>query len=91
MKNEKSVLLTQKFNRLYPTGHSNFRIPVAVSEHRVFLERGQGSRLWDVDGNEYIDYLGAMGPSILGHRHPEYIQSLKEFMDEHSISVGSGQ
>jgi len=90
MKNEKSVLLTQKFNQLYPTGHSNFRIPVAVSQHRVFLERGQGSRLWDVDGNEYIDYLGAMGPSILGHRHPEYIQSLKDFMDEHSISVGSG-
>jgi len=90
MKNEKSILLTQKFNQLYPTGHSNFRIPVAVSEHRVFLERGQGSRLWDVDGNEYIDYLGAMGPSILGHRHPEYIQSLKEFMDERSLSVGSG-
>jgi glutamate-1-semialdehyde 2,1-aminomutase len=90
MKDEKSALLTQKFNQLYPTGHSNFRIPVAVSEHKVFLERGEGSRLWDVDGNEYIDYLGAMGPSILGHRHPEYIQSLKDFMDERSLSVGSG-
>jgi glutamate-1-semialdehyde 2,1-aminomutase len=90
MKNEKSVLLTQKFNQLYPTGHSNFRVPVAVSEHRIFLERGEGGRLWDVDGNEYIDFMGAMGPSILGHRHPEYIQALKDFMDERSLSVGSG-
>jgi glutamate-1-semialdehyde 2,1-aminomutase len=90
MKSEKSELLTQKFNQLYPTGHSNFRVPVSVSQHKVFLERGQGSRLWDVDGNQYIDYLGAMGPSILGHRHPEYIQSLKDFMDERSIAVGSG-
>ena len=54
MKNEKSILLTQKFNQLYPTGHSNFRVPVAVSEHRVFLERGEGGHLWDVDGNRYI-------------------------------------
>jgi len=33
----------------------------------IYVERGLGSRLWDVDGNEYIDYLMARGPLILGH------------------------
>jgi glutamate-1-semialdehyde 2,1-aminomutase len=90
MKNQKSVELTQKFNQLYPCGHSNFRVPLQATENRLFIERAQGSRLWDVDGNEYIDYLGAMGPSILGHRHPEYVEALKDFMDVQSVAVGSG-
>jgi glutamate-1-semialdehyde 2,1-aminomutase len=37
----------------------------------VFMNRGQGAYLFDVDGNRYIDYLGAYGPGILGHAHPE--------------------
>lgn len=36
-----------------------------------FIERGFGSRVWDVDGNEYIDYMSALGPIILGYAHPE--------------------
>ena len=35
-----------------------------------FFERGDGARIWDVDGNEYIDYLCSYGPILLGHRHP---------------------
>jgi glutamate-1-semialdehyde 2,1-aminomutase len=90
MSNRRNVELTEKFNRIYPTGHSNFRVPLEVTQNRVFLERAEGARLWDVDGNEYIDYLGAMGPSILGHRHPEYVESLKSFLDKRSVAVGSG-
>ncbi len=37
----------------------------------VFMTRGHGAHLWDVDGNRYIDYLAAYGPGILGHAHPE--------------------
>jgi len=37
----------------------------------VFMKRGQGPYLWDVDGNRYIDYLAAYGPGVLGHAHPE--------------------
>jgi glutamate-1-semialdehyde 2,1-aminomutase len=37
----------------------------------VFMNRGEGAYLWDVDGNRYIDYLAAYGPGILGHAHPE--------------------
>lgn len=36
----------------------------------AFIERGEGSRLWDIDGNEYIDFVAALGPIILGYCHP---------------------
>ncbi len=90
MKEATNQSLTQKFNQYFPGGHSNFRIPLQITENRIFIERARGSRLWDVEGREYIDYLGAMGPGILGHRHPEYIRSLKDFMEERSLAVGSG-
>ena len=35
-----------------------------------FFERGRGSRIWDVDGNEYIDFMCSYGPIVLGHAHP---------------------
>ena len=42
----------------------------------VFMKRGQGAHFWDVDGNKYIDYLGAYGPIILGHAHPAVTQAI---------------
>lgn len=39
----------------------------------LFIDRGAGSRFWDVDGNEYIDYVLSWGPLILGHAHPEVV------------------
>jgi glutamate-1-semialdehyde 2,1-aminomutase len=89
LKNEKSQALSDRFNEYYPGGHSNFRVPMAVTEHRLFIERAQGSHLWDVDGNEYIEFNGAMGPSFLGHRHPQWIADLKDVLDTSSTSFGS--
>lgn len=43
-----------------------------------FIERGEGSHIFDVDGNEYIDYVGSWGPLILGHRHPVVLDALTE-------------
>ena len=40
----------------------------------VFIERGEGARVWDADGNEYIDYLIGSGPMLLGHGHPEVLE-----------------
>jgi glutamate-1-semialdehyde 2,1-aminomutase len=45
-----------------------------------FIERGQGSRIFDADGNEYIDYVGSWGPLILGHRHPAILDALNDAM-----------
>jgi glutamate-1-semialdehyde 2,1-aminomutase len=47
----------------------------------LFIERGDGARLWDVDGNEYIDYMIAAGPGIFGQSEKEYIQALKDQLD----------
>jgi glutamate-1-semialdehyde 2,1-aminomutase len=43
-----------------------------------FIDRADGAYLWDVDGNQYIDYIGSWGPMILGHRHPEVLAALEE-------------
>lgn len=44
----------------------------------VYVERGAGSRIFDIDGNEYIDYVGSWGPLIMGHAHPEVVRALQE-------------
>jgi glutamate-1-semialdehyde 2,1-aminomutase len=43
-----------------------------------FFERGQGSRAWDADGKDYLDYVGSWGPLILGHAHPEVVRAVQE-------------
>src|SRR3954470_23855020 len=53
---------------------SPFRAKCAVP---LYFEDGRGSRLRDVDGNEYIDYALAWGPSILGHCHPNVVKALQ--------------
>jgi len=47
-----------------------------VGGHPLFISKGAGSKIFDVDGNEYIDYVGSWGPLILGHCHPEVIEAL---------------
>ena len=48
-----------------------------VGGEPIFIERGNGSRVWDVDGNEYIDYVCSWGPLILGHAHPGVVAAIK--------------
>src|SRR6516162_6356258 len=48
----------------------------------LFVESGQGSRLRDVDGNEYIDYLLGLGPMIFGHRPPRVTQAVVDFIQQ---------
>ncbi len=52
----------------------------AVGREPIFIARGEGGRLWDVDGNEYLDFVGSWGPLLLGHCHPEVIGALGEAM-----------
>jgi glutamate-1-semialdehyde 2,1-aminomutase len=51
----------------------------AVGGEPVFIERGAGSKMYDLDGNEYIDYCLSWGPLILGHAHPEIVQAIAEY------------
>jgi glutamate-1-semialdehyde 2,1-aminomutase len=48
----------------------------------LFISRGQGSRIYDVDGNQYIDYVCSWGPLILGHAHPKVVQALKKVVED---------
>lgn len=43
----------------------------------VYMERGEGYRVYDIDGNSYIDYVGSWGPLIMGHAHPEVVEAIK--------------
>jgi glutamate-1-semialdehyde 2,1-aminomutase len=50
----------------------------AVGGEPIVVDRAAGARLWDADGNEYIDYVGSWGALILGHAHPKVIQAITE-------------
>jgi glutamate-1-semialdehyde 2,1-aminomutase len=53
----------------------------AVGGQPFFINRASGSKIWDVDGNELIDYVGTWGPAILGHAHPKIISAIKAAAD----------
>ena len=50
----------------------------SVGGSPLFITRGKGSRIYDADGNEYIDYVGSWGPLLLGHAHPEIVAAVNE-------------
>ncbi len=59
----------------------------AVGGHPFFVNRAARAHIWDVDGNEYVDYVGTWGPAILGHAHPKIIAAVKAAAD-HGTSFG---
>lgn len=64
--------------RVIPGGvNSPVRAFSTVGLSPVFVARGYGSHVFDVDGNEFIDYIGSWGPLILGHAHPEVVESIR--------------
>jgi glutamate-1-semialdehyde 2,1-aminomutase len=78
MQQTKSQQLFAKAQQYIPGGvNSPVRSFRAVSGTPPFIARGQGCRVWDVDGNEYIDYVGSWGPLALGHAHPAVVEALK--------------
>src|SRR5947209_8537013 len=69
--------LQKRAEGLIPGGvNSPVRAFKAVECDAPFIVRGQGSRIWDADGNEYIDYIGSWGPLILGHAEPTVIEAI---------------
>jgi glutamate-1-semialdehyde 2,1-aminomutase len=63
---------------LFPGGvNSPVRAYRAVGGESPVMVRGEGSSVWDADGNRYIDYVGAFGPLILGHAHPTVVDAIK--------------
>jgi glutamate-1-semialdehyde 2,1-aminomutase len=78
----KSEALFAAAQKLIPGGvNSPVRAFRSVGGTPPFIARGDGSRIYDVDGNEYIDYVLSWGPLILGHRPPQVIEALREVLE----------
>jgi glutamate-1-semialdehyde 2,1-aminomutase len=74
----KSQSLFERAQRVIPGGvNSPVRAWRGVGGTPPFIVRGEGSRIFDADGNEYIDYIGSWGPLLLGHRHPEILTAIE--------------
>jgi len=81
--------LFEQSQQLIPGGvNSPVRAFGSVGGTPVFFKCGQGSRLWDEDDKEYIDYVGSWGPMVLGHAHPEVIKAVQQAA-ENSLSFGA--
>src|ERR687886_257402 len=75
---DRSAHLMARATRRLPGGvNSPVRAFRSVGGDPVFMRRGEGSRIFDVDGNSYVDYVMSYGPLILGHAHPDVVGSLE--------------
>ena len=85
MTRSKSEDLFRRAQELIPGGvNSPVRAYRSVGGSPPFIARGEGSHLYDVDGNEYIDYVGSWGPLLLGHRHPAVLSAI-----EKALAIGT--
>src|SRR5579884_2936081 len=82
MRQSRSEEIFARAQTLIPGGvNSPVRAFRGVGGTPPFIARGQGSRLWDVDGNEFIDYVCSWGPLILGHRAAPVLDALLEALE----------
>jgi glutamate-1-semialdehyde 2,1-aminomutase len=79
LKIDRSVEIFQDAQTILPGGvDSPVRAFRAVGGQPLFIDKGEGAYLFDVDGNSYIDYVLSWGPLILGHAHPQIVRALTE-------------
>ena len=89
MNKKRSTELYQRALLSIPGGvNSPVRACRSVGTDPIFIRSADGCRLFDADGNAYIDYVGSWGPMILGHRHPSVIKAISEAL-EHGTSYGA--
>ncbi len=85
MRTERSIELFARAREYIPGGvNSPVRAFKAVGNNPLFIKEGHGSKVYDVDGNEYIDYVCSWGPLILGHSHPQVVQAICEAAEKGS-------
>ncbi|MDA0691183.1 MAG: glutamate-1-semialdehyde 2,1-aminomutase [Nitrospinae bacterium] len=78
MNRSKSEELFSRAQSVMPGGvNSPVRAFKAVGGHPLFIKKGQGARITDVDGSEFIDYVSSWGPLIFGHAHPEIVEAIR--------------
>jgi glutamate-1-semialdehyde 2,1-aminomutase len=78
-KNKKSLDAFAKSIECIPGGvNSPVRAFGGTNLDPLFIQRASGSKIWDIDGQEYIDYVGSWGPMIVGHAHPKVLKAVKD-------------
>ncbi len=83
LKTTKSEEVFAAAQKLMPGGVSSpVRAFKSVGGQPIVFDRVQGAYAWDIDGNQYIDYIGTWGPAICGHAHPEVIKALHEALEK---------
>lgn len=84
-----SSSLYEQAKKYFPGGvNSPVRAFKSVFGTPLFIKKGDGSKIWDADGNEFIDFCGSWGPLILGHNHPKVRESVIETM-QNGMSFGA--
>ena len=82
MKRTQSERLFARAQGVIPGGvNSPVRAFRGVGGSPAFIARGNGSRIWDADGNEFIEYIGSWGPLLLGHRFPPVLEALRDTLE----------
>jgi glutamate-1-semialdehyde 2,1-aminomutase len=80
---DRSSTLFNEAKNYIPGGvNSPVRAFKGVGGEPIYFERGEGAYLYDVDGNEYIDYVGSWGPMILGHSNPSIVDAVRTELDK---------
>ena len=83
MRTDKSMQLYERAKQRIPGGvNSPVRACRSVGMEPLFIDRAEGCRLIDADGNPYIDYVGSWGPMILGHRHPVVMAAISSALEK---------
>ena len=83
LKTTKSEEIFAAAKDLMPGGvNSPVRAFKSVGGQPIVFDRVKGSHIWDVDGNEYIDYVGTWGPAICGHAHPDVLKALADCLEK---------
>lgn len=88
MSNKNEQLFLQAKKHIPGGVNSPVRAFAGVGGTPIFITRAEGSKMYDTEGNAYIDYIGSWGPMILGHAHPKVIEAVKQAADD-GLSFGT--
>jgi glutamate-1-semialdehyde 2,1-aminomutase len=82
--NEEAALVEKQPRSISHQKEASGRLPGGVSSswqtsppHPIYLERGKGSTVWDIDGNAFVDYHGGYGVMVVGHAHPKIVEAVQ--------------
>ena len=84
-----SSVLYDRAKKVMPGGvNSPVRAFKAVGTNPLFIKKANGSKIYDTDNNEYLDYVCSWGPMILGHNHPKIVESITDIINN-GLSFGA--